>query len=309
MLHVRLTRFMFLLLLCIFLLSGCKSDRGAESRTWQDGIRTGGKLTVVTSFYPIYIETINVTRDIQGVQVINMTKPQTGCLHDYQLRPEDLKMLEKADIFVVNGGGMESFLDKVMSQQPGLKVVEASKGIELIRNVDGSENPHVWVSVSNAIIQVGNIAEQLSEIDAVNAKKYRSNAEEYIKKLEALRDKMHRVLDGLSNRSIITFHEAFPYFAREFNLSIAAVIEREPGSEPSPKDLEETVKIIKESNIKALFAEPQYSSKAAETIARETGARIFILDPAVTGEAKPDAYDDYINIMEQNLKVLSEALK
>jgi len=307
--HSKLTRVLSVLAISAIILSGCGQSKSSDSRTGAVNSETGSKLTIVTSFYPMYISTINVAKDIPGVQVINMTKPQTGCLHDYSLKPEDLKTLERADVFVVNGAGMEAFLEDVIKQQKNLKIVEASKGIGLIKGESGEENPHVWVSISDDILQVKNIANQLGMIDTANAEKYEANADDYVKRLEALKNKMHEALDGIKNKDIITFHEAFPYFAKEFDLNIAAVVEREPGSEPSPKELEDTIKIVKESGIKALFAEPQYSSKAADTIARETGAKVYTLDPAVTGEAVPKAYEAYINTMEQNLKTLQEALK
>lgn len=288
-------------LLTVFAFGGC-------TRSGEPGKQAKDDFTIVTSFYPMYISTINITKGIQGVSVINMTKPQTGCLHDYQLTPQDLKTLEAADAFVINGAGMESFIDKVISQQKNLQVIEASKGIELIKDENGEGNPHVWVAVSNAIIQIKNISKELERIDPKNASKYNDNANEYIKKLEALKQEMHTSLSGIKTRDIITFHEAFPYFAKEFSLNIVAVVEREPGTSPSPKELEDTVKIIKDSNIKALFAEPQYSAKVADTIAQETGAKVYALDPAVTGDAKPDAYDAYIDIMKHNLSVLEEAL-
>jgi len=267
------------------------------------------EFTVVTSFYPIYVSAINVAKDIPGVRVINMTEPQTGCLHDYQLSPSDLKTLESADVFVINGAGMEAFMDKVISQMPKLKVVEASKGIELIKSsTDGEENPHVWVSISEAIKQVKNISKELALINPENSDKYSKNSEDYIKKLEALREKMHKELDGIKNRDIVTFHESFPYFAKEFNLNIVAVIEREPGSEPSAGEIADTIEIIRKTKVKALFAEPQYSKKAAESIANQTGAKVYTLDPIVTGAEDGDV-DGYINKMEENLKSLLEALK
>jgi ABC-type metal ion transport system, periplasmic component/surface adhesin len=272
--------------------------------------KSQGQLTIVTSFYPIYVHTINVTKDIKGVQVINMTKPQTGCLHDYQLTTDDLKTIEKAEVFVVNGAGMEAFLDKVIKQRPHLKIVNASREIPLIRDngKEGEYNPHVWVSISNAILQVRNIGNQLAKIDPANGDQYRKNAALYIEKLEALQKKMHQGLDGIHSRNIITFHEAFPYFAKEFNLNIVAVIEREPGSEPSAKELADTIGTIKKVKVKGLFAEPQYPAKAAETIARETGLKIYFLDPAVTGEANGDS-NAYLKIMAHNLKSLQEALQ
>lgn len=304
----RIIKPVIIILAAVMLLAGC-TGKPASRQSGNDG-----ELTVVTSFYPIYLHTINIAGGIPGVKVLNMTQPQTGCLHDYQLTPSDMKLLEQADIFVVNGAGMESFLDKVINQLPDVKIVEASKGIELIPEEHGEDdgesfNPHVWVSVSGAIEQVDNIAEQLAELDRDNADRYRSNAHAYIEKLEALRDKMHSVLDGLSNRKIITFHEAFTYFAKEFNLETVAVIEREPGSEPSAAELADTIDKVREAGIKALFAEPQYPSKAADTIARETGAKVYMLDPVVTGEADGEDPDAYIRIMENNLKVLEEALK
>lgn len=120
---------------------------------------------------------------------------------------------------------------------------------------------------------------------------------------------MHAELDSLPNRDIITFHEAFPYFAEEFNLNIVGVIEIEPDSEPSAKEIENIIATVKANNIKALFTEPQYSSQVAQTIANETGATVYELDPIVTGDANSDAYDDYINKMQKNLDVLKEAVK
>lgn len=319
------TKILSLLIITLVALMGC-SSKNTES------INDSNEITIVTSFYPIYISTLNIIKDVPNVKLINMTKAQTGCLHDYQLSPEDLKTLSSADIFVVNGAGMESFLDKVISNEKDLDIVDSSEGIKLL-TADGEEhshddenhnhdeeethaddhdhedNPHVWVSISNNIKQVQNIADGLAKYDPDNADKYEANAKEYISKLEALKTEMHEVIDTLPNRNIITFHEAFPYFAEEFNLNIVDVVEVEPGTEPSPKQLEETIEIAKNNNVKALFTEPQYAAKAATTISNETGIPLYTLDPIVTGDSTSDAYDDYITKMEQNLETLKEALK
>lgn len=281
--------------------SGCgnKASVSEKAKLNEDGI------TIVTSFYPIYIFTKNITSDIPGVNVVNMTQPQTGCLHDYQLNPSDIKLLEKAEVFVINGAGLESFMDKVVSQLPDLKIVEASSGIELLGKEE--KNPHVWVSISGAILEVKNIGNSLAELDPDNAGKYLSNTDAYVKKLEAQKAKMHEKLSSVKKRDIVTFHEAFSYFAKEFDLNIAAVIEREPGVEPSAGELAETIDKINDIGVKALFAEPQYSSKAAETIAAATGAKVYYLDPVVTGSSEADP-DSYIRIMDENLNTLLEAL-
>ena len=144
---------------------------------------TGGAsaagLRIVTSFYPIYLATLNVARDVPGVEIINLTRPLTGCLHDYQMTPGDLVTLEKADIFVVNGAGMETFLDKAVQQVPRLKLIQASDGIVLISTA-GIVNPHVWVSVSLHRQQVENIAAGLERLDPDHAVLYRKNALAYL---------------------------------------------------------------------------------------------------------------------------------
>ena len=261
-------------------------------------------LRIVTSFYPIYLATLNVAGGIPGVEVVNLTKPLTGCLHDYQMTPDDLINLSKAGIFVVNGAGMESFLDKALQQVPGLKLIQASEGIPLLTTA-GEANPHVWVSVSLHRQQVANIAASLERLDPDHAELYRQNAAAYLVKLDALRASMRAGLQNVRQREIITFHEAFPYFAREFGLTVAAVIEREPGAEPSARELAQTITLVKKIGVKAIFAEPQYSAKAADAIARETGATVYRLDPVVTG---PMAADAYLAIMQANLQTLERAL-
>jgi len=298
----RLCQVVFFLLICVVAFAGCGTNQSADKQ------KEDGKFKIVTSFYPMYVATINITKGIDGVEVKNMTKPQTGCLHDYQLTPADLKTLEKADAFVVNGAGMEAFLDKVVKQQEKLKIIDASKEIDLLK--DGTEdNPHVWVSITNAIKQVRNIEEQLIAADPKHADQYKENADAYAAKLENLKQEMHAAVDSLPNKNIVTFHEAFPYFAKEFNLNIVAVIEREPGSDPTPKDIEETVDKVKSLNIKALFVEPQYPEGAAKTISQESGAKVYTLDPVVTGDADENAADAYINAMKKNAQVLQEALQ
>lgn len=327
----KLLKLLFPLLTTSFLFIGCINTKSTNTEL-------DDTLNIVTSFYPTYISTLNIVKDIPNVNLTNMTKAQTGCLHDYQLTPQDLKTLEKADILVINGAGMESFLDDIISQYPDLEIIDASNGLALLEensheheneaddnihdehetdNHDHDEdvehnheyNAHIWVSVSGNIDQVKNIASQLKELDPQNETKYDANTDEYVSKLEDLSNEMHKELDSITNRNIITFHEAFPYFAKEFNLNIAGVIQIEPDSEPSAKEIESIIQTIKDNNITTLFTEPQYSSKVANTIATETGSKIYELDPIVTGNATSDAYDDYINKMKENLNVLKEALK
>ena len=274
---------------------GCKREAAQETK----------KIKLVGSFYPMYIIALNVVKDVPDVSVSNLTPPVTGCLHDYTVTTDDMKKLADAQVFVANGAGMESFLDRVIAQYPQIKIIKLADGIPLIRGQgEEGDNPHVWVSISLVITEVNNFGKAMEKFDPAHADLYRRNTEAYVNKLKTLRQKMRTELAPYKGRKIITFHEAFPYFAQEFGLEIAAVVEREPGSEPSARELAKTVDLARETGIKTLFSEPQYPATAADTIARETGAKVYMLDPAVTGPNGPDAY---INIMENNLEVLKTA--
>ncbi len=285
----------FLIMFLFVSVTGCRHEAAQETK----------KIKLVGSFYPIYIMALNVVKDVPDVSVSNLTPPMTGCLHDYTVTTGDMKKLADAQVFVANGAGMESFLDRVIAQYPQIKIIKLADGIPLIKG-EGEEgdNPHVWVSISLAIAEVNNFGKDMEKFDPAHADLYRKNAGAYVNKLETLRKKMRTELAPYKGRKIITFHEAFPYFAQEFGFKIAAVVEREPGSEPSAGELSTTVDLIRKAGIKTLFSEPQYPAAAAETIANETGATVYMLDPAVTGPNDPDAY---INIMENNLEVLKSA--
>lgn len=260
--------------------------------------------TIVTTFYPIQIAVLNVTAGVEGIQVVNLAAPATGCLHDYQLTPRDRAILSRADRVVANGAGMESFLDSLVRLRPGVPIIDASVGIDLLVS-DGITNSHVWLSPSRHIRQIQTIAEGLAAWDPVHADLYRSNALRYEGELKTLKTEMDRALSEIKTRDIITFHEAFPYFADEFGLKVAGVIEREPGTEPSAGELAALIRQIRASGVKALFVEPQYPVKSAEAIARETGAGLYRLDPVVSGPVAPDAY---LNVMRLNSIQLRRAL-
>ncbi|MBF0532517.1 MAG: zinc ABC transporter substrate-binding protein [Candidatus Omnitrophica bacterium] len=262
---------------------------------------------IVTSFYPLYIMAINVVKDSPGVRVKNLTSSTAGCLHDYSLSAADMKKIADADILIANGAGMESFLSRITGQYPRLKVITLSDGIPLIKAPGQSgDNPHIWVSISGAIAEVNRLGVELAKADPGRAAIYAKNTQVYVSALESLQIKMHFALLPFKGQKIITFHEAFPYFAQEFGFKIAAVIEREPGSNPSGRDIADTIDLVKKTGIPALFIEPQYPALAAATISRETGARLYTLDPAVTGPMTADAY---IQIMEKNLQVMKQALQ
>ena len=216
--------------------------------------RADEPLRVVTSFYPVYVATLNVSAGVPGVEVHNLTSPHIGCLHDYQLTAGDVRQLADADLLLANGAGMETFLGKVKEQSPSLRVVEVSEGIPLM---DG--NPHVWVSFEGASRQVDNIAEALALAAPEKADTFRANAATYKAALAALDEKMKSSLAPYAGTPIVTFHEAFPYFARDYKLDLVGVIAREPGTEPSARELADTIGLVRERKVKALS--PSHNSR------------------------------------------------
>lgn len=262
-------------------------------------------LRIVTSFYPVYVAALNVTAGVPGVVVSNLASPHIGCLHDYQLTAGDMRRLAEADVLLVNGAGMEPFLGKVAEQSPRVRVVAVSEGIPLLEN-----NPHVWVSLAGARQQTANIASALAAADPDQADAFRANAATYQAALSALEEKMRTALAPYAGTPIVTFHEAFPYFARDFGLDLAGVIGREHGAEPSARELADTVKLVRARQVKALFAEPQFPDQSARVVARETGVPVYSLDPVVTGPSDPaEARGAFLLAMEKNLEVLQEALR
>lgn len=276
--------------------------------------------TVVTSFYPVWIFALNLTEGLDGVNVWNMTAPDTGCLHDYQLQTGDMKALAEADVFLINGAGMEGYMDSVTGAFPELKVVDASTGVSLLREGSGEEipagqeihhgeaNAHIWLDPKNAAQMVKNLAAGLQEAIPGHAAKINENLENYLQRLEALDAELKEALTPVAGKNIVTFHEAFPYFAKAYQLNILAVISQDPDESLSPAELVRLVDLVAKNGLPPLFTEPQYEDLAARTVAQETGAKIWMLDPLVTGPETDVPLTFYEDGLRKNAQVLLEAL-
>ncbi len=267
-------------------------------------------LRVVATFYPLYISLLNVTDGIDGVEISCLAPVQAGCLHDYQMSTADRKALADADILIYNGAGLETFLEDVFPTLTAY-TINASEGAELLpghseHSHEFGTNPHIWVNPRGAILQVRNIAEGLSLADPEHANRYRSNADAYIARLEALDRELADSLDPFSGTPVVTFHEAFDYLADAYGFRVAAVMETDVGSAPSPQVLARLIETIRSDNVVALFSEEQYDEPFVATISRETGLPVYILDPVVSGPCDPNAY---LDAMRRNLDTLLEAFK
>ena len=264
---------------------------------------------VVTSFYPVYVSAVNIIGDTEGVSLTNLTAPDTGCLHDYALTTADLKKLDGATLFILNGMGMESFAGKVAYGVRGMTTLDCGKYIEkTLESKTGEENPHYWMSIDNTIAQCEKIADRLSELDPVHEAEYKANKDEYVRKLTELKKEASERVGKLQKKELVVFHESFDYFADEFGLSVASVISGHNGGAPSASKLAATVDYMKENGIDAVFTEKQFPADVARTVAKEAKAEVYYLDVLTSGRISDETADAYINAVRYNLGVLEEAL-
>jgi len=263
---------------------------------------------VLTSFLPMEIFTRNVVGDAPGVTVVSMLPASMGCPHDYALTPGDMKKIASADLFVVNGYGMEEFLgEPVLRANPKIRIAETARAVPPIHggHGHGDVNPHTWVSPRNAILQVREIEKALSTARPASAGAFRRNADAYISRLSALAEEFEAAAKTFRRRNIVTFHNVFDYLARDLGLTVVGEIETAPGQEPSAGEIRNLSRTIREKKVPVVFSEPQYSPKLAEALAKEAGVPVRVLDPVSTGSPAPTAYED---AMRRNLSTLKEAL-
>ncbi len=291
--------FVLMLALLMASLSGC----GAAAED----------VSIMATFYPVYILAENVLDGVEGVTLSSMTPPSTGCLHDYQLLTSDMRALAKCSALIINGAGMETFLPDVTGQFPNLTVIDCSQGVELLAEEEdhghdheqAAYNAHIWLAPENAIQMVRNLRDGLSALLPDQKDRIAENAESYIGRLSTLDEELRAAIEPLPRKQIVTFHEAFPYFARAYGLEVAAVVALEPDEPISPRMLKQVIEKVKAAGNPPLFSEPQYENTALRTVAQETGAPVYELDPLVTGDGVKTAYED---VMRKNLTVLLEAL-
>lgn len=298
-------------------------------------------LTVVTSFYPMYIATLNIVDGVEGVRLENLSEPQTGCLHDFQLTPEDMKLLSTADVFVINGGGIESFMSDVAKAYPKLDVVEACEDVALLSEDDadsdhdhdhdadtesdsdhdhdheadaesdsahdydhGDENAHVWMSVPRYRTMVQTIASRLAKKDAKHADEYYANAKAYDAKLAVLEEKINSIKSLTNGQNIIIFHEAYAYVADDFSMNACYLLDLDEERSVSAGEIKQVIGAIKDDGVSVILAEELYGKSMGDTVSRETDVHVIYIDPLNRGEYDKDSY---LYGMEHNIELIKEA--
>ena len=298
------------LLVVLLTTSGCTSTDGAGS----------GKEVMVAVTIPPLAE---MAQEIGGDRVdVFVVMPPGSDPHTFEPGPALVAKAAEADIYVTLGTGLLPLEDVLVSRlkamNPDLVVVDSSKGITSLMDhedptgnnnsssqekqgeMEGrgieSPDPHVWLSLRNAEIMSENIRDALIAADPAHEKEYRENCDLYTARLKDLDRKISDRFSRNDPGIILVTHPAWEYFARDYDLTMVA-IEKE-GKEPTAKDLESLILLARSNGIRVVFAEARESVRAAETIARETGGTVIVIDPLA---------GDYLANMDRVSEAFSEA--
>ena len=269
------------------------------------------KVSIMTSFLPITLFASAVAGECG---VVKPLIPTNIGPHDFQSTPQDLVAVGKSDIFFINGLGMETFLEGLISTSSTttLSIVDTSTGIEtLITDSSSSDsgtysepNPHIWLDPLRAVTQVQTIRDSLIDLNPACTEVYASNASSYIDKLFDLHSEISLKLEPYKGKSFVAFHDFAPYFADRYQLTAEYLVDL-PDMNPSPADLQRVSRLVRDSELKALLSEPQDGSKSFNSLARDLNVNIAIFDPieTISGDFN---YDEslYFDIMRDNLSNL-----
>ena len=284
----------FVLILSILTLSGCGT--------------VPAEFDIVATTLPVYDFTsaLCVGTDLT---VGRLVTESVSCLHDYTLQVWQMRMIEQSSVVVISGAGLEDFLEDALSGSQ--LTIDASSNTHLHSGEHHHEDshshshdldPHIWLSTENAAVMAHNICSSLSDIYPQYRDVFHSNLDSLLQKLNDLQLYGESQLSNLSCRELITFHDGFAYFAEGFDLKILEAIEEESGSEASAAEIIHLVELVKAHQLPAVFTETSGSDACASIISSETGASIFSLDMAMSG-------DSYFDAMYHNIDTIKEALK
>lgn len=287
-----------LILVLILLLTGCKA--GEKPNDDEE------KLMVSTSFYPLYF----LTNEIGGQNIdLSIVIPAGAEAHDYEPSIKQLKEIEKTDLFIYNGAGFESWTDKLLETLLDEdQTIEASEEIELIK-IDKVADPHIWLDPTNMDSIAERIKERLIDLDEENKEEYEENYQQLSNKLKKIDKEYSQTLENKKRDTILVSHAAFGYMAERYGFNQISVLGINPEHEPSPGTIADIIEIAREENFNYIFLETLTSPKTVEVIAKEAGLETLILNPigGLTKEEEKEG-EDYISIMEKNLKNLKKSL-
>ena len=293
------------LLLFGLLLFGCG---GAN----QSGAPSGSATLSVVTTSTVFADLI---RNVGGDRVeVTSLVPAGADVHTYQPSPADLQAAANAELFVMNGLGLDDWLEETLraasADAPIVKLAEGLEGIELLPGEEpGEENPHLWMDVANANRYVTRIADALKTADPSSAAAIDTTATAYAQQLTDLDAWVREQIDTIpaADRKFVMFHDALPYFARAYGLTVVGVAVEAPGQDPSAGEIAALIDAIREAGVKAIFSEDQFPTDLVDQLAAETGAKVVadLYDDSL-GDDPVTSYDAMIR---WDVEKLVEALR
>ncbi|MFW6113765.1 MAG: metal ABC transporter substrate-binding protein [Actinomycetota bacterium] len=254
---------------------------------------------------------------------VEMLIPAGASPHSYELTTEQMRFLAGADILVINGFGLtpwaEEVFDKVdnadmvrvaaAEEVPESELISAGGEGEKQEGGNGAYNPHVWLDPELAVRQVEAVRDGMIEADPDNRETFEENAEAYIEGLEQLDVYVEGQVAAFTSKKFVSFHPAWSYFARRYELEQVGAVEELPGKEPGAGEIADLVDLMRAEGVKVIFTEPQLNPKAAEVIAEEAGSDVLIrsLDPL--GDPEDTEKDTYIEMMKYNVGIMAEVME
>ena len=293
----------------VLAVAGCGSDGGAS------GLSSGGQTPAPNALKVLTTTTVfaDIVQNVGGTRIASSSiiPPGVGP-EDYEPKPDDARKLTDARLIISNGVGLDDFLDRLISSSTGDATPRLVLGEGIpVMTIDDEENPHFWLDPSLVTqFYVPAIAAKLTELDPEGRATYEANALAYSAVLDALDVELKAKVGEIpeANRKLVTFHDAFPYFAKHFGFELVGVILDNVGQEPTAADLADLVERVRNAGVKAVFSEAQFSPKLSETLAQEAGVT-KVVTTLYNDALGPPPADTYVGLMRWNVDQITEALK
>ena len=283
------------LLVTLTSLCGC-SQSSPPASDW-------GKLKVAATIFPL----ADIARNIGGDKITVITiMPPGASPHTFEPTFEIIRQASGIKVLLTVGCGLDNWAQKVTESLGGdIARIEVSKDIPLRHFEDGSADPHYWLSLANGSIIAKNIADSLISLDPANKEYYLKNLVAYQQVLAREDETIKTKLANLPNKTFVTFHEAWFYFAQGYGLTVAEAFEPFPGKEPTPEFLAHFIDTIKKNRITVVFAEPQFSPESIQQVANDLHLKVRIIDPEGGGTSQTSSY---VDMMRFNTEAIYNAL-
>jgi ABC-type Zn uptake system ZnuABC Zn-binding protein ZnuA len=237
----------------------------------------------------------------EWVQVTTLARPDQDP-HSFEVRPMHVLAVRHADVYLKVGVGLDYWSDDVIraAANEQLRVTDCSRGISLLRDADAdlhghgehaAGNPHYWLGPSNVPLMARNIADGLGEADPEHASEFSSSLTLFVHAFDSARGVWQERMARCEGVHLVTYHQSWDYFSREFHLVIVGTVEPHPGVEPSPVQLALLEKVIRSDKAEMLLMEPFESDRIATLLGEDTGIMTIKAPPSVgTDPAVPDIF-------------------